>query len=133
MNNNHISLVRNVIPLWYAQVAWAKELLIHAFNLESAEQILNREFRGINHIPNTSWFIRIHGIGINIFKTEAVGGIDFDFDKPDPDEWRLVFLIEKLVNDGQLPYAMYRELIEDEQLMKDSVSEALKIHGSSSI
>jgi len=125
MNKSHIELVREAIPLWYAQMAWAKELLVRAFNLERAEDILNKENRGIRQVPATSWFIRTHGIGVDIFKAPNVGGIDFDFDKPNPDAWRLVIFIERQVNDGQLKYELYRELIDDEELMKKVVSEAL--------
>jgi hypothetical protein len=125
MNKSHIELVRQAIPLWHAQMAWAKELIVRTFNLERAEDILNRENRGIFQVPATSWFIRTHGIGVDIFKTPNVGGIDFDFDKPNPDTWRLVIFIERQVNDGQLKYELYRELIDDEELMKKAVSEAL--------
>uniref|UniRef100_A0A486XUV6 Uncharacterized protein n=2 Tax=Rheinheimera TaxID=67575 RepID=A0A486XUV6_9GAMM len=33
--------------------------------------------------------------------------------------------IEKQVNDGNLPYENYRELLDDEELMKKAISEAL--------
>lgn len=125
MNKSHIELVCQAIPLWHALMAWAKELIVRTFNLEHAEDILNHENRGIHQVPGTCWFIRTHGIGVDISKTPDVGGIDFDFDKPNPDAWRLVIFLGRQVNDGQLKYELYRELIDDEELMKKAVSEAL--------
>ena len=125
MNKLHVELVRQAIPLWYAQVAWAKELLTRSFNLDNAEDILRPENRHLQQIQNTCWFVRPHGIGVDIFKTPDVGGIDFDFDKPNPDPWRLVIFIERQVNDGQLKYEAYRALVNDEELMKQAVNEAL--------
>lgn len=124
-NMNHVELVKFAIPLWYAQIAWAKELIMHGFNLEKAEHILRPEYRGMHQIPGTTWYMRTHGVGVDIFKTPAVGGIDFDFDKPDPDEWRMRIFIEKQVNEGNLQFAMYHELIDDEELMKSTIAEAL--------
>ena len=125
MNNSHVELVRQAISLWHAQMAWAKALLVRTFNFERAEDILKQENRGIRQIPATPWYIRTHGIGVDIFKTPEVGGIDFDFDKPIPDAWRLTIFIERQVNDGQLKYELYRELIDDEELMNKAVNEAL--------
>jgi len=127
MTSSHVELVKQAIPLWYANVAWAKELVVRAFNLKDPQDILSGGNRDFQAIPNTCWFVRPHGIGVDIFKSPDVGGIDFDFDKPDPDEWRLALFIERQVNDGQLPYAAYRELIDDDQLLKQAVSAAL--HG----
>lgn len=127
MNEDNIKLISGIIPLWYANVAWAKELLVRAFALSKADEILRAEFRGRRQIPGTSWFIRTHGIGVDIYKTPDVGGIDFDFDKPHPDEWRLRIFFEKQVNDGQLPYAQYHELVEDEELLKATICAVLRV------
>ena len=119
-------LVRQVIPLWYANVAWAKALLIHSFNLKTAEDILRIGSRGgLRQIPGTNWFYRTHGVGIDIYKTPGVGGIDFDFDKPDPDAWRLGIFFEKQINDGSLPYSEYQELAEDGELLKQTIKGVL--------
>ena len=126
MNTSHVDLVRRAIPLWYAHISWAKELLKRTFSLANAEDILRPEHRHVQKIENTCWFIRPHGIGVDIFKTPNVGGIDFDFDNPNPDAWRLTIFIERQVNDGQLPYELYCELINDEVLMQQAVKEALK-------
>lgn len=117
--------IKAAIPLWYAQMAWAKELIKRGFNLQRADDILSRELRGLRAIPGTAWFIRTHGIGIDVFKTPDVGGIDFDFDKPDPDPWRLGIFIVRQVNDGNLPYEPYRDLINDQALMKQAIDSEL--------
>jgi hypothetical protein len=123
---NPLELIRQVIPLWYANMAWAKALLIHAFNLKAAEDILRVGGRGGRHqIPGTNWFYRTHGIGVDIYKTPGVGGIDFDFDKPDPDAWRFKIFFEKQINEGSLTYADYQELVEDEELLKNTIKKVL--------
>ena len=113
-----IQLLRAVIPLWYAEMAWAKELLKRAFELNDAQEIMRPEFRGRRQIPGTTWFFRTHGIGVDVFRTSDVGGIDFDFDKLDPDSWRLAIFLEKQVNDGSLSYEKYGQLIDDEDRLK---------------
>jgi hypothetical protein len=117
--------IKVAIPLWYAQMSWAKELIRLGFGLSKAEDILSRENRGCKLVPGTTWYIRTHGTGVDVFKTPDVGGIDFDFDKPDPDPWRMQIFIERQVNDRNLPYENYRELLDDEELMKKAISEAL--------
>ena len=126
MNETHVELVRRAVPLWYANIAWAKELLIRAFDLADAQDILKSEHRRTQRIPNTCWNFRAHGAGIDIFRTPNVGGIDFDFGQPSPDEWRLRIFIERQVNDGQLSYELYRDLMEDKELLTQSVRAALK-------
>ena len=127
MNPTHLELVRNLIPLWHANMAWAKVLLTSAFGLTDPQEILRPDRRGIHQVPGTVWFIRTHGIGVDLFKTPDVGGIDFDFDKPNPDEWRLKIFFEKQLNDGQLPYQQYRELAEDEELLGQVIREVLHV------
>ena len=128
MTDYHVELVRQAIPFWYANVAWANELLVRMFDLAEPQEILRPKHRHLQAIPNTCWFVRPHGNGVDIFKSPDVGGIDFDFDKPNPDEWRLALFIERQVNDGQLSYAAFRDLIDDEQVLKHAVSTAL--HGA---
>lgn len=126
MSNLHVELVHAAIPLWYANVAWAKELLVRAFKLADAQDILSPQHRRrVQQIPNTCWFVCPHGIGVDIFKTREVGGIDFDFNKPDPGVWRLSKFIVGQVNDGQLSYEVYRELVDDEVVMESAVRRAL--------
>ncbi len=123
---NNFEKVQRIIPLWYAQKAWAEELLVRAFNLEQAQDILNSDFRGNRPIPGTNWMYRTHGVGVDIYRTADVGGIDFDFDKSDPDEWRLRIFFEKQYNEGNLPLAEYRELYEDEGLLQCFIEKVLK-------
>jgi len=125
MNPTHAQLITNLLPLWHANIAWAHALLVNAFNLDEPQDILRRENRGTRQVPGTVWFIRTHGIGVDIFKTPEVGGIDFDFDKPNPDPWRLRSFFEKQLNDGQLPYELYRELADDEELLEKAIKEVL--------
>ena len=125
MTAAHVELVLKAIPLWHANVAWAKELLVRSFQLEHPQDILASEHRRTQHFPNTCWHFRVHGVGISIFKAPDVGGIDFDFDKPEPDEWRMRLFIERQVNDGQLPYDSYRDLIDNEELMAKAIRTAI--------
>lgn len=105
-------------------MAWAKELLVRTFGLSDAQEIL-RAHRGSHQIPGTCWFIRTHGVGVDIYKTPEVGGIDFDFDKPHPDEWRLKIFLMKQLNDGQLPYSEYKALIEDEEALEAAIKQVV--------
>jgi hypothetical protein len=122
-----IETINAVIPLWHSQMVWAKELIKRSFRLNSADQILSGEFRGTRIVPGTTWFIRTHGIGVDIYKTPDVGGIDFDFDKLDPDPWRMRIFIVRQVNDGNLHYDVYRDLIDDEDRMEKAVNAALTV------
>ncbi len=45
---DNLEKIRKIIPLWYAQKAWAEELLVKAFKLDKAEDILKQENRGNN-------------------------------------------------------------------------------------
>ena len=122
----NLDKILRLIPLWYASRVWAEELLIRTFDLEKAEDILQMENRGRKPIPGTNWMYVTHGIGVDIYRTADVGGIDFDFDKPDPDEWRLRIFFEKQYNEGNLPLEEYRELYEDEGLLQCSITKALQ-------
>lgn len=114
-------LIKQLISLWYAQKKWAEELLIRTFSINNVEDIP----RGRNSIPGTNWMYVTHGVGVDVYKTEDAGGIDFDFDKPDPDSWRLQILFEKQYNDGNLNYEAYRQLFEDEALAKEVIKKVL--------
>ncbi|MCQ4296880.1 hypothetical protein NAU58_14965 [Pseudomonas stutzeri] len=120
-----VNPIRAAIALWYAQMAWAKELISRSFGLEKAENILRSEYRGHRIIPGTSWYIRTHSIGVDVYKTLDTGGIDFDFNKPHPDDWRMRIFVQRQVNDGNLPFEPYRELLDNEELMSKAVTEAL--------
>ncbi len=123
----HVMLIKQIVPLWYAQVEWAKFLIKAVFNLEDAEHILIAGNRGRRQIPGTVWFIRTHGVGVDIYKAPGVGGVDFDFNKPHPDFWRLKVFFEKQINDGILPYAQYQDLIENEELLDKTIRLVLNV------
>ncbi len=123
--NDH-KLIKNIIPLWYAQRVWAEELLKRSFNLEKAHDILKKENRGNRQIPGTNWMYKTHGVGVDIYRTEEVGGIDFDFDKPEPDSWRLKIFFEKQYNEGNLSYNEYRHLFQDEDLLDSVIKDVLR-------
>ena len=114
-------LIKNLIPLWYATRLWAEDLLRRSLGLEHSIDILAPENRGIKAVSGTNWMYRTHGIGVDIYKTEAVGGIDFDFNKSDPDCWRLKIFFRRQYNDGNLSYELYRNLFEDEKLLEKEI------------
>lgn len=122
---DNLEKIKKIIPLWYAQKAWAEELLVKSFNLDKAEDILKQETRGNKPIPGTNWMYCTHGAGVDIYRTADVGGIDFDFDKPNPDAWRLQIFFEKQYNEGNLPLNEYRELYENEELLKCFIEQAI--------
>lgn len=93
--------------------------------MDDAQDILRQEYRGNNSVPGTNWMYRTHGVGIDVYRTADVGGIDFDFDKPDPDPWRLQIFFEKQYNEGNLPLNEYRELYEDEELLKSCIEHTI--------
>jgi hypothetical protein len=109
------TLIRQLIPLWRAYRQWANTLLESCLGLERAEDILEHSHRGRKSIPGTNWIYRTHGVGVDIYRTETAGGIDFDFNKLEPDTWRLRIFAEKQFNDGNLCYESYRNLIDDEE------------------
>lgn len=123
---DNLEKIKNLIPLWYAQRKWAEELLVRVFHLASAEEILEPEHRGRMTIPGTHWVYRTHGVGVDIYRTASVGGIDFDFNNPDPDEWRLKIFFEKQYNEDNLSFTAYRELHEDEELLDRVIKMALE-------
>ena len=108
------ALVRQLIVFWYAYRAWANALLMIYLDSDNAEDILSHPHRGKKSIRGTSWMYRTHGVGVDIYLTEAVGGIDFDFNKLDPDTWRLRIFLEKQFHDGTLCCDSYRKLMDDE-------------------
>ncbi len=110
-----IELVRQLAPQWYASRRWAEELLCRGFGLTDPSDILRDRNKNPNRIvPGTNWRVQVHGIGVNIDRGIACGGIDFDFDKPDPDLWRLKRFAEKQLNVGNIPIADYFNLINEE-------------------
>jgi len=125
MDQNHVRLIKQIIPLWYASRAWACELIARSFSLADAQEVMRLNRGKILQVPGTCWYLRRHGVGVDVHKTPDVGGIDFDFDKPHPDEWRLKIFFLKQLNDGQLSYPEYQSLADDEDALDQAVKEAL--------
>lgn len=113
-DESDVELVRALVPHWHATRRWAEELLCRTLGLAKAEDVLLHEHRGTKLIPGSLWTYRTHGVGVDLDRGLASGGIDFDFDKPEPDAWRLRIFAEKQLNAGHLPPLEYRRLIDDE-------------------
>jgi hypothetical protein len=126
MDDTDTGLVRALIPHWYATRKWAEELLCRALNLKSAGEVLQPEHRGRKVLAGSTWTYRTHGIGVDIDRGITRGGIDFDFDKPDPDPWRLKIFAEKQLNAGNLG-PEYAPLVDDENRFKSAAEAALSI------
>lgn len=107
-------LVQTLINLWYAERAWAEELLKRSFGLNHASDILKLDIESGCEIPGTRWRCRPHGTGVDIYLTEDAGGIDFDFDKPEPDAWRLMIFLQRQFEAGNLDKELYRELYDSD-------------------
>jgi len=120
-------LIKNLTPLWHASRAWAEELLRQHLRLENAIDVLRPENRGKRSIPGTNWIYRTHGVEVDIYKTEEVGGIDFDFDKPLPDAWRMKIFFKRQYNDGNLNFEIYRHLFEDDGLLDKELARVLEL------
>ena len=105
-------LVQSLINLWHAKRAWAEELLKRTFNLNNAYEILSLDIEPGYRIPGTRWHCRPHGVGVDIYLDGDIGGIDFDFDKPEPDAWRLMIFLQKQFEAGNLNKDLYQELYE---------------------
>ena len=125
-----IDSVVRAIPLWYAQVAWAKELIARAFDLSKADDILWHENRGRRKVPGTNWHVCTHGVGVDLYRTPDVDGVDFDFDKPHPDAWRLKIFIERQVNAGNIPYDDFQRLLVEEECFDIAIEAALVLYYS---
>ena len=120
-------LVHNLLPLWHAAKAWSEELLIKAFELSEATEILSKVPRAtIHQVPGSNWYFKTHGVGLNVFKTPDAGGIDFDFDKLLPDAFKLKIFFYKQYNDNQLSLEAYQHLADNEELLEEVIREVLE-------
>ena len=125
-----VEAINLLVKNWHATRRWAEELLCSSLAISSASDVLNEPFKGTHSIPGTEWTYRTRGIGVDISKPDSKGGIDFDFDKPNPDEWRLRFFMIKQYNDGKLKKSDYRQLMQDEDIWKRSYDLAIKREGA---
>jgi len=119
---NHIEAINELMSKWHETRFWAEELLCTKFNLNNAFEILEPEFRGKIKIPDTPWFYRTHGVGVDISKPNNTGGIDFDFNKEFPDSWDLREFMIKQLNDGAIPKRIYRPLLQNKEAWENAVN-----------
>lgn len=118
-------LIEMLVDQWRVERDWAEKLLVATLGLDSAEEVLQRRFRGKHIIPGTEWSYRTHGYGVDITKEGNRGGIDFDFNRPEPDAWRLRVFLVKQYNDGALTKKHFRPLLQDQQRWDAAVSKVL--------
>lgn len=123
--NNDLELVENLVEQWKSTRQWAEQMLVDSIGLASAEEILETEHRGNNPIPGTNWFYRTHGVGVDVYQHGNKGGIDFDFDKPEPDEYGLREFMAKQYNAGALTKRDYRPLMQDGKRWTKAVRKVL--------
>jgi hypothetical protein len=129
MDESDAELVRALIPHWFATRRWAEELLCRVLGLKSAADVLQREHRGRKTLVGSMWTYRTHGVGVDIDRGITSGGIDFDFDKPEPDPWRLKIFAEKQLNAGNLG-PEYVLLVDDDERFKKAAEAALSTTGA---
>lgn len=110
-------LIADLLALWHETRSWAEQLLCDTFDLQHVDDFMpalaQNDIPRSGQFPDSPWFYRVHGIGIDISQTNNRGGIDFDFDKPDVDRWRLRDFMVKQVNVGSIPTRFYRPLLQD--------------------
>lgn len=109
-----VELIKLLLPHWYATRAWAEALLVQAFELEKASDVLLPQHRGRHDTPGSQWTYRTHGVGVEITCEGNRGGIDFDFDEPALDPWKLRDFALKQLNAKCLP-TVYNGLVTDPQ------------------
>ena len=114
---NDDRLIADLIALWHETRSWAERLLCDTFDLQHANDFLPTSARTdiprSGKFPDSPWCYRVHGIGIDISKPNNRGGIDFDFEKPNVDRWRLREFMVKQLNDAVIPTRHYRPLVQD--------------------
>lgn len=125
-----VELVHALLPHWFATRRWAEELLCRVLQLSEAAEVLQPEHRGWRPVPGSTWAYRTHGVGVDIDRGLCCGGIDFDFDKPNPDCWRLRLFAEKQLNAGNLP-SEYVRLLDDEERFNRAAAVVLSTPRSS--
>jgi len=114
-----IALMKNIIPLWHAQKQWGEVLLKTSLGLKKAEDILTSfEYREDHEVPGTKWIFRPSGKGVDIFDSNNKGGINFDFDKPNPCIWRLGIFFKRQYNDDKISHDLYYHIYHNQDILK---------------
>lgn len=122
--------IRHLITMWHATRAWAEAMLIGFLGLHAASDVLRPQHRGRSRLGHTTWFYRTHGVGVEFGKDDETDGIDFDFDKPAPDVWRLRLFAEKQLSAGHLGAREYGPLVADESRFARIAEEVLSVSGT---
>ena len=119
-----VQAMHDLIKMWHTTRRWAEELLVEKLGVSSARDVL--EFhRGRARLPESDWWYRTHGVGVDVCQPGNVGGIDFDFDSPSPDSWRLREFLIKQLNAGAVPKRVYRPLLQDRERWERAIREAM--------
>ena len=120
-----VEAIRGLIQDWYATREWAEQLLREHLGLASADEVLSQPHRGSGQLGDTEWHYRTHGGGVDVHLPGDRGGIDFDFDRPDPDAWRLEAFLVKQYNAGNLNKRTYRPFLQNRSRFSEAVEVAL--------
>ncbi len=119
-------LARELFAFWHATRAWAEAMLVEVLGVKEPVEVLGAERRGRFRIGHTNWYYRTHGLGVDVGKEDESDGIDFDFDKPQPDLWRLRIFAEKQLVAGNLRAMDYEPLLRDEGRFEVAVAAFLE-------
>lgn len=123
-------LVEQLIERWHNIRMWAEQLICETFGLKCAAEILERpEIPRYGSFGESDWEYMVHGVGINISKRNNQGGIDFDFNKPLPDQDRLREFMIKQVNAGSVARRHYRPLLQDADRWAKATNAVLETSG----
>jgi len=114
IQDRDVELVTTLRAEWHSTRIWAEKLLVEALGIEDPMGVLQHPHRGRHQLQGTDWWYRTHGIGVDLFQEGNKGGIDFDFDKPEVDSWRLRIFLVKQLNAGNLKKSDYRPLVQDQ-------------------
>ena len=106
----HVKLIRRVIPLYRAEVAWANELFVGALNLVDAVDVMRPKTDQIQQIPNTNFFFSPYPFGVGIWiGQETHDTMVVDLENAEPSAYVLKLFINRLVNHNMLSYSQYWE------------------------
>ena len=100
-------------------------MLRDGLGLDDASDVLRSQRGVIRALPGTKWWFQTHGIGVCVFREDETGGIDFDFDKPDPDGWRLHWFARAQMEEGVLPPGVYERTFADVDRLEGVLSTVL--------
>ncbi|MCA8990096.1 MAG: hypothetical protein KDA78_20785 [Planctomycetaceae bacterium] len=123
----------SLIDAWLAYRDMAAQLLVTHLNLESPKQILRPALRGKHELIGTGWCYRTHGIGVDVFRKNGRGGIDFDFSAIPgrlfayPDWWRLCIFMRRIIHDKTVDISPFAAIIANPEDYEDLVISVLEM------